>query len=280
VSHITTATRFRLSASQMFIVWRGLDLVIGSYVARQTKGGLRREYPFQLYPPPFGFSRGTFDRNFMDEIIGLWKRLKPKAKTGGRVQLDAIELRASMFAIRANVDSVRKLRHSLRRLKIEEKARFGIDDVSFDQLKTKSQRVIHTLERHMKRANRNLLRAVARNAYALLMNAWKMHLRWMWLHIAYFKPLLPVVSHRRIRQQRDLDELMKMTRYGLERQGYQSPDDIELRRMMRLYVSSARRGRQGERTAAFLLGYKNHAIAHWFLADFVLRRLDLEESPE
>ncbi len=279
MSHITTATRFRLSASQMSIIWQGLDLVIKSYVARQTKGGIRYEYPFQVYPPPVGFLRGAFDRELMDLIIVLWKQLKPKAKTGGRVQMDAIELRAAIFGIRANIDFVRKRRHFHRRLSLETKARFGIDDASFDQLKIRSQRVIHTLERHMKRANRTLLSAVPRDAYGLLVHAWRMHLRWMWLHIAYFKPLPPVIGPRRIRQQRDLDELMKMTRYGLEREGYQSPDDIELRRMMRLYVRSARRGREGGRTAGFLLEHKNNVTARWFLAKFVLRRLDLKESP-
>jgi hypothetical protein len=40
----------------------------------------------------------------MDEIIGLWKRLRPRAKAGGRVQMDTIESRATIFAIRANID--------------------------------------------------------------------------------------------------------------------------------------------------------------------------------
>jgi len=51
----------------------------------------------------------------MDEISALRKRLHPKAKTGGRVQMDAIELRAVIFAIGANIDYVRKRRHDLRR---------------------------------------------------------------------------------------------------------------------------------------------------------------------
>ena len=69
----------------------------------------------------------------MDEIIGLWKRLKPKAKTGGRVQMDAVELRASIFSIRANLDYVRSRRYFYRRSTAEDKAALRLDDGSFEQ---------------------------------------------------------------------------------------------------------------------------------------------------
>ena len=108
-------------------------------------------------PPPVGFPRGKFDRDLMDEIIGLWKRLKPKVKAGGRVQMDAIELRATIFSVRANLDYVRSRRYFYRCLRSEDKVVFRLDDESFDQLNIKSKRVIQTLERHVKRANRTLL---------------------------------------------------------------------------------------------------------------------------
>ncbi len=188
MSRITTAARFRLSASQRSIIWQGLDRIVNSYVARRTKGGVRYEYPFEVHPPPVGFLRGKFDRDFMNEIVGLWELLKPKIKTGGRVQMDAIELRASIFSIRANLDYVRSRRHFYRRASPEERAAFRLDDESFDQLKVKSKRVIHTLERHMKRADRTLFKSMSRDEHGLLTYAWRMHLLWMRLHIAYFKP--------------------------------------------------------------------------------------------
>src|ERR1019366_3245021 len=94
-----------------------------------------------------GSIRLQFDQNLMDKILDLWKRLRPKAKAGGRVQMDTIELRATIFAIRANIDFARKLRHDHRRLDPETKARVLLDDESYDQLKIKSQRVICSLER-------------------------------------------------------------------------------------------------------------------------------------
>ena len=275
---IATAIRFRLSAAQMSVIWPGLDLLFKSYAARQLKGGIRYEYPFRIYPPLGGFKRGEFDQDFMDKILGLWKRLRPRAKAGGRVQMDTIELRATIFAIRANIDFVRKRRHDLR-LDPETRARFLIDDKSYDQLKIKSQRVICSLERHMKRANRVLLKLVNREQCTALVITWKAHLRWMRLHIVYFKPLPKIIRGRRIRQQREIDELMEMAVRGLQKEGYVPPDLKELRRMVRLYVRSARRGREGGWTPRFLLDGSRGVSYCWYLAKFILRRLELKELP-
>lgn len=264
----------------MSVTWPGLDLLVKMYASRRQKGGIRYEYPFRHYPPPGGFDYGEFDQDMMDEILALWKQLRPKAKAGGRVQMDTIELRAAIFAIRANIDFVRKRRHDRRRQSLETKTRFQIDDRSYYQLKIKSQRVIRSLEGQMKRANRILLKAITKEQYAALMNVWKAHLRWMRLHITYFKPLLKVIRGRRIRQQQDLDDLMQMAERGIRDRGYQPPDPKELRRLMRLYVRSARRGREGIWTARFLLD-GNRGLGYCsFLAKFVIRRLELKELPK
>ena len=280
MSDITTKTQLRLSASQIAVIAQGLEIIIESYVSREKKGGRRFEYPIRIYPPPSGFVRGTFDLGFMDQIIGLGRHLIPKAKTGARLQMDAIELRAAIFAIRVNIDFVRGRRHSFRRWSPELKTRFLLDDASFCQLKVKSKRVILTLERHLKRANRALLKEVPQDAFELLMIKWRLHLRWMWHHIAYFKPLPPVIGPRRVRQRRELDELMKIARIGIEGEDLESPDDKALRKMMRLYVSSARRFREREWTAQFLLDKKNSEVAPLILTAFVLERLDLKEMPK
>ena len=277
VTNIATAIRFRLSAAQMSVIWPGLDLLIRSYASRKHKGGIRYEYPFWVDPPRGGFSRSEFDQDFMDKILDLWKRLRPKAKAGGRVQMDTIEIRAAIFAIRANIDFVRKRRHDLRRLDLETRARFVIDDKSLAQLKTKSQRTIHSLERHMKRANRALIKPITREQYALLIHAWKPHLRWMRLHIAYFKPRLPIIRGRKIGQQAILDELMQMADHGIRNAGYQPPEPEELRRIMRLYASSARRWREGPYTVQYMMENKTYYQAVSHLSMFVLRRLDLEK---
>jgi len=71
VTQSGTALRFRLSAGQMSVIWPGLDLLIKSYIAQNTKGGRRYEYPFRMFPPPFGFYRGVFSQEHMDQILAL-----------------------------------------------------------------------------------------------------------------------------------------------------------------------------------------------------------------
>lgn len=49
---------------------------------------------------------------------------------------------------------------------------------------------------------------------------------------------------------------------------------------MRLYVSSARRWREGSYTVQFMMKYKAWFEATWYLFRFVIRRLDLKELTE
>lgn len=216
----------------------------------------------------------------MARIVALWKRLNPKAKVGGRVAMDAIELRATIFSIRAYVDSIRGRRHSRRRSSSKVKSLLLLDDESYDKLKVRSKRIIVTLERHLKRANRALQRSIPQSSFAALMRAWKAHLRWMRLHIAYFKPPPRVVRGRKLQQQRALDELMEMAEQAIRHEGFRPPDSKELRRMMRPYASSARRGREGEYSVPYTLKRKLFYSANLHLADFVLDRLKLKELPK
>ncbi len=190
--------------------------------------------------------------------------------------MDAIELRASIFSIRANLDYVRSRRHFYGRASSEERTAFRLDDESFDQLKVKSKRVIHTLERHMKRADRTLFKSMSRDEHGLLMSAWRMHLLWMRLHIAYFKPSRGIRG-RKVQQQKMLDELMQMAENAIRNEGHEPPEAKELWRIMRLYASSGRRGREGIHNIHYMLRNKPFDEPNLYLANFVLARLKKKE---
>jgi hypothetical protein len=187
----TNAIQFPLSAAQMSALWPGLSLLIRLNSARNMKRGIRYEYPFRMFPPPAIFDRGMFDQQMMDEIRAVWQRLHPISKTGGMVQMNDVELRAMIFAVQANVSYARRRGDDFRLKSANSKKEPLIDNLSFDQLKINSNWVIHLLERNLKRATRVLSNSITPEAYAALMARWRQHLRWMSLHLVYFKRLSP-----------------------------------------------------------------------------------------
>jgi hypothetical protein len=213
----------------------------------------------------------------MENILVLRERLSTKSKTRKSVRMDTFQLRAAAFAIRAYIDFVRLLRRQHRRSGLEGKARMHIDDKSFFQLKAKAQPVIHSLERHMKRANRALMTGVRKEQYTALMAAWKAHLRWMRMHITYCKPWAKPVRNLRKQQQQDIDDLVQMAKRGLRNARYQAPEENHLRHIIRLYARYARSGREGHWTVRFMLGNKANFSSTYYLAQFVIERSKLKE---
>jgi hypothetical protein len=273
------AIRFRLTAAQMSVIWPGLDIIVQSQFTRQQSKRVLYAYPFRLYPPPAGFDLGIFDEQMMANIDALWKALRPKATVGGRVQMNCIQIRAAIFAIRSNLGLWRRRKYDERRMTPETKKRFSITKIMLRNLMIKSQRVIRTLERHLKRANRFLQSLVSPEDYAAYMDAWKKHLQWMKLRLVYFKPLRPKGISSKRKAQYIVNMLVGIAVRGLRTIGYQSPEPIELRKMMRLYAQYARRGRELQFTLPFLLRNEKDIAAAKHLANFVLRRLTLQPRP-
>jgi len=133
--------RLRLSAAQIKLLAPGIKLLVESYEIRQRSGTSPFTYPFRIYPPPPGFDRGTFNQSCMDKTLNLCETLKAQSQNGRWVKVDAIELRAAIFAIRAYIEFVRHLRRQHRLKDREFKAGLRIDNRSIALLKTKSHRV-------------------------------------------------------------------------------------------------------------------------------------------
>jgi len=276
VAQSNTQVRFRLSKAQIDILAPGIEFLFLSHRFRQSKGISPQAYPFAMYPPR-GFDRGLYNQSFMDQTLALRKTIRAKSHNGRWVQMDTFELRAAIFAIRANVEYARLLRRQQDLIGLQGEAMLHLDERSIAELKVKSHRVMLSLERHMKRANRALIAAIGKEQYSALTVAWKAHLRWMRLHIAYCKPLSKPIPGRRKQQQQDLDDLMVMAKRGLRNAGYQPPEDKTLRHLMRLYARYAREGLQGHWTVLFLLDKRKDFSNTYHLAHFVIDRSTLKE---
>jgi hypothetical protein len=271
------AVRLRLSPAQINVLKPGISLLVQSHQDHQRSGASPLAYPFRIFPPPRGFDRGAYNQTFMEKILNLWEALKTKSKSGLRLTVDTWQLRATVFAIRAYLDYLRVLRRKQRQEESALKARLFLDDRLIALPREKSHRLIRSLERHMKRANRALIKAVGKKQYTKLTVAWKAHLRWMRLHIVYCKPWVKPLSGRRARYQRDLDELMEIAKRGLREEGYEPPQDRALRSIVRLYARYARQGHIGMWTIGFLHEDKERFLRKYYLAQFVIKRSQLKE---
>ena len=273
---ISAAVPLRLEKAQMKILIPAGELLASSYRKHLKNGSSPFTYPFRTYPPPPDFDRGRLDQNIMDRIVTLTGALKANGACRTQIHMDTFEIRGAVFAIRTYIDFKRAfIRQQRTFYRLKPKQRIQRDYLA--QLRVKSRRVIQSLERDIKRANRALQKNIGKRQYEVLLAGWKAHLRWMRLHLAYYKPLGTPLQGRRIRQQRDLDELMEMARHGVHDEGYRQPSGKHLRHLMRLYVRYARDGRRGYLSVENLLENKSAFSTRWHLAQFVIDRSNLKE---
>ena len=296
----------------MSVIWPGLDFIIKSEVVRKKAGESHYCYPFRTYPPPSGFDEGTRHPAMMNVVTRLWKMLRGKHERGGRVRLSSLEIRCAIFAIRVTGSVGRMRARDLRKKIAEEKAllkelhgemdahlrsklaAINISEERFLELRREAalkreeevrqlqerndlhgRRTIDSLIRQMKRANRLLLSSVGRPEYESLVRRWQQHVRWMRVHLVHLQPLPPIVRPKRRRQQ-ILDILTEMAIRGLKNGGLAPPEPRELRRVLRLYVRSSNRCREGAYSLHWILMNPSNFDYTFFLAQWVISRTDAE----
>jgi hypothetical protein len=168
-----TAIRLRLSKSQMTVIWPGLDLIVRNRLTEIRTGESPNSYPFRNLPLPRGYDSGTWSEAMMNRIFDLWGRLQPKAKTGGRVRLNFVELRVAALAARITLKLKRVAVDNARRWDAKTKKRCRLDRSAIENLERSTKRVITSLERQMKRANRQFLSLNPRYEFVLLSKTWQ-----------------------------------------------------------------------------------------------------------
>jgi hypothetical protein len=277
-----TAIPIRLSKAEMSVIWPGLNFMVLAWGMRERTGTCPYSYPFRIYPFAPGHDTGTFNSPMMNLIVALRSRLGPIATTGGKVQLNAIEVRVAILSARINLEARRhKARaREMRRKDAQTKRRMGSDKASIAKLKKQSKPVINSLENTMKRANRRFLKVLSQSKLVIQSIKWQRHLRWMRYHILYFKPLRPVAPGHRSLQRKQINRLVAIAEAGLQDQAYELPSKEVLRSMMRLFARSSRRGRMGELHHRYVLQNPESGIAQFALVDFLEKRLDLKHLPD
>jgi hypothetical protein len=250
--------KVRLTKEQASVIWPGLDLIFQSYLIRSQTGRSSHIYPFGTYPLPYGYDTGSFSQEIMDRMRAFYDRLKPKARKGGRIQMDYIDLRVAILSVRVTVDFERERARKWRQCDDAAKRRLRVDRESIRRLEKKAQRVIKSLERKLKFANRRFLSRNSRYQYQSMSKQWSSHLRWIRFELAYSKPLPPITRGRKKWHQWLIDNLVALAEDVIRSEGYEIPDRGKLRHVMRLFAHYSRR-------------FRSAAFAYYFDPRFVVK---------
>lgn len=254
----TCAIGVRFNSVQRAVIWPGLNRIVLAYATHRETGSADG-YPFRIHPlaiiPRPGLSPGVFKAELMQLITDLWVRSKPSKSQRVRLQLNFLELSACILAVRVGKDYERlRLR---RKISIERKRAM--------------KRVISSLERELKRARRTYAADMGEDAYKQMRAAWLEHLRWIRMHLVYFRRLRVNTQPRKVHKM-IVDYGYERARSGLFARDLQPPEDRDLRRLVRLALRYIRRGR----IRLFMQNLlNNETFAARFFADFIEDRRDL-----
>jgi hypothetical protein len=256
-----TAVAARLTPQQHDLVWEGINRMALAYITYRETGSLTYSYPFRVHPLAIRFKPGedpgTFDIVLMQVIMDLWAKLQKSRRKRMRLTLNLIELFACVLAVRVGRDYERIL---LRKKHTRMENR-------------NANAVIDSLERQLKTARRRYAAEAGEPAYKAMRARWFAHLRWVRMHLVYFRPVRVKTQLRRV-QKLLIDECCEWARAGLINKKYEPPPAKELRRLVRLALRYVRRRRPRLRFPIRNL-IDNPRFAQSVLANFVLDRLDL-----
>jgi hypothetical protein len=254
----------RLTPSYLRLIGVGLHALVNSYLTHQETGSSIYSYNFRLHPlqdfPCPGKNPGTFGQTIMQGIVELWIRLKGKTKSRLRLRMNFVDLSACIFAVRIGREYERLVQEKKHKIR--------------ENLEAKS--AIASLERQLKRARRAYAAENGESAYKEMRTRWFAHLRWMRMHLAYFRPRR-IKTQPRLLQRMIIDEACESAKAGILKRRYEPPPEKELRRLVRLYLRYVRRGRRGITTQMMITRSR---LAEELLSNFVMDRKDLSPITE
>ena len=191
--------------------------------------------------------------------------------------MNAIDIRVSTFAARINLQLLRRRVHDARRKDPKTKRTLGLDQAAIKKRKQRTQPVIKSLERNLKRATRSSLKIVPPSEFAKMSKEWQSHLRWMKFHLAYFKEVRGGKG-RRIVHRMVIDRLIAIAEEAVRREGFEIPDPRKLRHVIRMFLRYSRLGRIGKFHFRYMLENSQRRAAQEFLFGFVEKRIKLKEN--
>jgi len=227
----------RLSSRQMGVILPGLKLIVESHEKRQQGEWLGSSA--LLFYNVFGgiiktkLRPGKYSQSVMNQIIDLFAQLKTPMGASKRLRVTSVQIRAAILAIRTYQDFLRYEAYRYRKEAKRVQEIFGFDKRSRTRVIKKGRRVIRTLERLLKRANRLEQREAGQEEHSAIVARWRNHLQWVRTHLTYFRrpPPFPFQSRKWIRAL--IDYGVELAKFELTNRGYCLPSRKNLRRRVR-----------------------------------------------
>lgn len=272
------AVKLRLSPTQTQVIDKGLDFIAKAWIVSQQGRTTGTFYPFAIKPLPAGVNAGTFNQAIMDRILALWKRLAPKARTGGRMQMDWLELRIAIFACRSGLDLARYPESRVKHSVFKRRKRRSKSDPEIARLAEKTRHVIACLEQHQKRATRLFKKTVDTSEFNIRAAEWKQHLHWIRLNLTFFRTADLLFGHSPLckLRRRIVRRLVEIAQKVLPMQGYDLPPERTIRQAVRLYTRDCRRFRIPPRHLDLLTGAATY-MDQVLLAEYIAEKLNLKK---
>ncbi len=248
-----TCTLTCFDAKQVDLLYVGFRPLILNHLNLVHTGRSPDAHP-DLLTARFFRRRGLRNDAFMQAILDLWKELQFGRSKTLRAGLDYVTVSAAMLAVRT---TLRQIRH-------------GHVAAWREGIQTTANRLLRQLEALRKRLKRQIIKTEGQNAFRSLASSWRQFLIWLRLNLLTCPCLIrhpdPVYRMRRLM----INEMVRVTTAELNAQQCPIPPAPLLRKLVRDALKNVRRLRT---PWTIPLLRRNPAIANWWFAEYVLRRM-------
>jgi hypothetical protein len=248
-------TPCRLSPSQLGLLRPGLGRIFAAFCHYKQTGSSPYSYPFLLLPNA-ALKQGRVDGALMDDVLGLWRILYPKFGHRPRLHLSYVQISVAILAVRIANDEIRHKKAEPWKKRQEKEASL----------------LLARLECLRLRAKRRLIADAGRAPYNELSSRWRELIRWIRMHIVYFRPW-PRISLNGNLRRLIIDEAVRAAEKKIEFLELELPPAKVLRESVRSFLRHVRRGRAAGKVRDFA---NPHSGTVFTMVEFIRKRNSLQ----
>jgi hypothetical protein len=250
----------RLSPRHAEIGYIGFRPVYIQQVNREHGNYFRSAHP-SLLTHRFHGNHGVFNKDFMEAVLGVYRKTALGRRTGCRLPLSYVEVSALLLASRF---AGKLIRH-------------GHFNPWAPRLDRSINQLIRKLEAEQKRRKREHITSHGKNSFAELSRSWQAFARWLRVHYLTCTCDLrfPNLAYRN--RKRRLDHFCKLATSELIERGAQLPSPELLRKLVRQEVSNSRRREKHMTIYQLKL---NDSLTALHLADYVESHMNKNNPKE